>query len=211
MRQDLSGYNKFTAALNVSRETLEKLEAYAHLLEQWQQKINLIGPSTLPHIWERHFLDSAQLIFLPPFKTPGGKVVLDLGSGAGFPALLLALLTPHHVHLVESDQRKSAFLRTAVRALDIRETVTIHNERVENITPFQVDIITARAFAPLSKILAMGQEFTHKDTSWLLLKGQDVDQELTNAPTSMSMNTIKHPSMTDDHGVILELRRANCD
>ena len=200
------GVDEFLQHINVSRETLDKLKAYAQLLVQWQGKINLVGPSTLPFIWRRHFLDSAQLILCPGLNAKDPRVILDIGSGAGFPGLILGLLTPHHVHLVESDQRKSSFLRAAVRTLDLRSQITIHNERLEDLEPFKADIITARAFAPLSKILQMGSKFAHMETIWLLLKGQDVDQELTDAAISMNMLSNRYPSLTNTQGVILELR-----
>lgn len=195
----------FAREFDVSRETLEALRAYVALLEEWQAKINLVGPSTVSDIWRRHILDSAQLLpFLPETKP---LVVLDVGSGAGLPALMLARLGVGHVHLVESDSRKCAFLRAAARVLDIRGQVTIHNERLEKLRVFPVDVVTARAFAALDVILDMTRRFATEKTQWVLLKGQDVDQELTKAAISSTMSVKRHPSKSDPRGVILVLEK----
>ena len=117
--------------INVSRETLQRLEIYAGLLEKWQAKINLVGPATLPDLWRRHFLDSAQLL---PLLPAAGGTLADLGSGAGFPGLVLAMMTDWRVHLLDSDQRKCAFLRQVALDCGVGTQVTIHAKRIEQVT-----------------------------------------------------------------------------
>ena len=129
----------------VSRETRGRLEVYADLLRKWQPKINLIAPSTLPDLWARHFEDSAQLLQLVPECT---KRIADMGSGGGFPGLVLAILTGIETHLIESDSRKGAFLREAARLTDA--PVTLHTKRLEAMPSLGADLITARALAPLT-------------------------------------------------------------
>ena len=134
---------EFQAKSGVSRETLERLTIYADLLVKWQAKINLVGPETLADLWSRHMLDSAQLF---PLIRPDAKRLVDLGSGAGFPGLVLGVMGAPDVHLVESDARKCAFLREAARLTGT--TVTIHNKRIEQVAPLGADVVTARALAP---------------------------------------------------------------
>jgi len=137
------------AALSrVSRETRERLNTYAELLRKWQRSINLVGPKTLDDLWNRHFVDSAQLLPLIP---PTARVLVDFGSGAGFPGLVLAILGMAEVHLIESDQRKATFLREVARATGT--PVTVHAKRIEQVTPFPADIVSARALAPLGDLL----------------------------------------------------------
>src|SRR5262245_14217980 len=159
------GQGQFTSELkaldiNVPRGTLDRLETYAALLTKWQARINLVGPATLPDLWRRHFLDSAQLIplleqadSLP--QDGGGRILVDLGSGAGFPGLVLAIMTDWRVHLIDSDQRKCAFLRQVALDCGVLERVTIHAKRIEQVTGIAVDVATARACAPLEELLAL--------------------------------------------------------
>ena len=134
--------------LNVSRETIARLAEYLAILVKWQAKINLISSKTLPDAWRRHILDSAQLTsFLPTTASH----ILDIGSGAGFPGLVLSIVTPHRVTLVESDQRKAIFLRTVIRELNL--TADVINERIETVAPVGASIVTARALAPLQRLL----------------------------------------------------------
>ncbi|MGB0695713.1 MAG: 16S rRNA (guanine(527)-N(7))-methyltransferase RsmG [Rhodospirillaceae bacterium] len=185
----------------VSHETLGRLEAYLDLLVRWQRRINLVGPKTLGDPWRRHFLDSAQLI---PHLSPQSGIAVDIGSGAGFPGLVLALCCPDlTVHLFESDGRKAAFLREAARVTETN--VTIHNARAESIAPFAASFITARAFAPLPKLLDLAWSFVGPETKFCLLKGQSVDDELTDSHKIWMMHTEKHPSLSDSAGCILIL------
>ena len=128
--------------LNVSRETLFKFEAYLTLLEKWQRRINLVANSTMANVWQRHILDSAQLIKFYPANT---KKILDVGSGAGFPGLVLAIMGDVTVDLVESDQRKAVFLSTVIRELGL--PAKVHNQRIETMPNLRPDVITARALA----------------------------------------------------------------
>ncbi|MBM3535013.1 MAG: 16S rRNA (guanine(527)-N(7))-methyltransferase RsmG [Alphaproteobacteria bacterium] len=192
---------EFGAATGVSRETLDRLRLYASLLARWQRAVNLIGKSTAADIWERHFLDSAQLY---PYLAEGPGLV-DFGSGAGFPGAVLATLGVKDVHLVESDSRKCAFLRELDRQLGLG--MTIHESRIDHLTPWKARSLTARALAPLSQLLDMAEEFLSPDTVCLFLKGESVDRELTEAEKGWNMTASRLPSRTSPTGVILRLTR----
>jgi 16S rRNA (guanine527-N7)-methyltransferase len=192
---------EFQAMTNVSRETLVRLQAYADLLVRWQASINLVGPSTLPDLWRRHFLDSAQLLNLAPANA---RVWLDLGSGAGFPGLVLAILGVPEMHLIESDRRKSTFLGEVARATGTK--VHIHRSRVESTSPIPADVITARALAPLASLLALSIRFAGDNTVVLFPKGQDVEKELTEASKSWSMQVERVVSRSDPRGTILRVK-----
>ena len=200
----------FQRTLDVSRETQDKFERYAALLTKWTAAINLISPRSLPDLWRRHFLDSAQLAAHLPAPPEGRKrIILDLGSGGGFPGLVLALLGCGHVHLVESDQRKAVFLREVAR--ETGAEVTVHAARIEALEPFPVDVVTCRAFAPLSRILAFSEPFLAggcgKDGAvGLFLKGRTADLELTEACKTWTLRIERFESMTDPEGTILRLR-----
>ncbi|HIC81382.1 MAG TPA: 16S rRNA (guanine(527)-N(7))-methyltransferase RsmG [Kiloniellaceae bacterium] len=200
----------FQRMLDVSRETQDKFERYAALLTKWTAAINLISPRSLPDLWRRHFLDSAQLAaHLPPAPEGRARVLLDLGSGGGFPGLVLALLGCGHVHLVESDQRKSVFLREVVR--ETGAEATVHTARIEAVAPFPVDVVTCRAFAPLSKILALSEPFLapgcgQEGAVGLFLKGRTADLELTEACKTWRLRIERIESMTDPEGTILRLK-----
>jgi len=186
--------------VNVSRETMARLEAYAGLLAKWQAKINLVGPATLPDLWRRHFLDSAQL--LPLLPAAPGRVV-DLGSGAGFPGLVLALMTDWQVHLVDSDQRKCAFLRQVALEAGILDRVAIHAQRFEALKPFPADVVTARACAPLDDLLGYAAPFIGESGRCLFLKGKGVEEELTAAETHWMMRVARRESLSDPAGTVL--------
>lgn len=188
----------------VSRETCEKLEAYYALLLKWQPAINLVSPSTLPGAWERHFADSAQIArYLPeePIR------LADLGSGAGFPGLVLAMMRPDlDVHLIESDERKAEFLRNVSR--ETHTPVTVHADRlvrvIDDISP---DWVTARALAELRKLLiyvgpwARGRpEFTA-----LFMKGGKAEEEILAARKSFHFEVEAFASVTDSQGRILRI------
>ncbi|PWC52598.1 16S rRNA (guanine(527)-N(7))-methyltransferase RsmG [Azospirillum sp. TSO22-1] len=197
VRLDAEGFRKATG---VSRETLERLTVYEALLRKWQKTINLVGPKTLDDAWSRHFLDSAQLYPLLPEST---KVLVDLGSGAGFPGLVLAILGVPEVHLIESDVRKGAFLREAARATGA--AVTVHSKRIEAVQGLQADVLTARALAPLADLLDWGARFLTADGVALFLKGQNVEDELTDSTKYWKMRTERFDSVTDPSGSILRL------
>jgi 16S rRNA (guanine527-N7)-methyltransferase len=191
----------FAALTGVSRETLARLEAYAALLTQWASRINLVAASTLPELWRRHFLDSAQLWPLVP---TGARSLVDLGSGAGFPGLVLAIMGMAEVELVEADARKCAFLREAARVTGT--PVAIHNTRIDSVPPHAVDVVTARGCAALDRLLLWAQRFIGPQTLCLFPKGEQAAQELAIAECSWDMNVTTLRSSTDPRGVILCLR-----
>jgi 16S rRNA (guanine527-N7)-methyltransferase len=191
--------------LGVSRESLTRLEVLVAVLTQWQQRINLIAPSTLPEMWTRHILDSAQLLPLLPHNT---RAIADLGSGGGFPSLVLAAIQPAKVHFYESNAKKAAFLQEALRQMKVEGVV--HRERLELHKPPaqipQVQVVTARAFAPLDDLLSYSAPFFALGATGLFHKGQDVNAELTQAAKSWKISAQKHSSLTDSKAVVLEVK-----
>jgi len=187
-------------ALGVSRETQDRLETYVALLQSWNRRINLVSAESLRDVWRRHVLDSGQLFRHLP---KAARNLLDLGSGAGLPGLVLAILGAPDVHLIESDQRKAAFLREAARVTGT--AVTIHVSRCENVAAFAADVITARALAPLPKLLEMASRFVGPGTVCLFLKGGDVDDALTAARREWIMKPQVMVSESDPTGHILRL------
>lgn len=192
----------FQNSTGVSRETLDALVTYAALLEKWQKRINLVGPRTVADLWSRHFLDSAQLVSLIP---PGAKRLVDLGSGAGFPGLVLCILTGLETHLIESDTRKCAFLREAGRAAGVSSRLTVHARRAESIELPPADVISARALAPLPDLLALAAPFWGAETQGLFLKGKRYEEELTAAKYGWYINYSTIPSRVDPESVILSI------
>lgn len=201
---------EFQQATNCSAAALQRLETYAALIHKWQKAINLVAPKTLPELWSRHFLDSAQLLEHAPKDT---QRWLDLGSGGGFPGLVIAALSEAHVHLVESDQRKSAFLREAARAMNV--SATIHVKRIESLEPAQLhaamggapQVISARALAPLHELIGLAQPLAGPDTVYLFPKGRSTEDELTEARRYWTIPAAdKLPSRTDPEASILRLK-----
>ena len=192
---------------NVSRESSARLETYVDLLLSWQRRINLIGPSTVNDIWTRHVIDALQLLRL---ISDSAKVIADLGSGAGLPGLVLAIAGGYEVHLFESNHKKAAFLREASR--QARATTFVHAIRIEDITKWEdlpiVDIVTARALAPLDRLLDLAAPFLSAGAVGLFHKGRDIEAELTGATKYWRLTSVKHPSVTDSNGVILEVKEA---
>jgi len=200
----------FRARLAVSRETLEKFEVYAALLKKWNRAINLVGPQTLDDLWRRHFLDSAQLRdYLPDPPPAQQRVILDVGSGAGFPGLVLALLGCGELHLVEADQRKAEFLREVLRSTGT--AAEVHPIRLESLDLPAVDVVTCRAFAPLPRLLKLTERFLRPENAkkmplGLFLKGRRVDEELTEAGKMWRLQLDRFESETDPEGSILRLK-----
>ncbi|WP_158047738.1 16S rRNA (guanine(527)-N(7))-methyltransferase RsmG [Skermanella pratensis] len=184
----------------VSRETRNRLQVYADLLRKWQPAINLVGPRTLPHLWTRHFADSAQL---HPLVPPGARTLVDFGSGAGFPGLVLAILGVPEVHLIESDQRKAAFLREVARATGA--TATIHAVRIEQVEPFPADVVTARALAPLANLLGFAAPFLAPGSICLFPKGQQAEDEVSIAAKTWNITVDRIQSVTDSSASILRV------
>lgn len=194
------------ARLNVSRESLLKIETYVDLLLTWQTKINLIGPSTVENVWRRHVLDGLQLL---PLMQNNTEAVADLGSGAGIPGLILALGGDLKADLYESNGKKVAFLREAIRQTKANARVhQIRLETLEDHLPERIpDYVTARAVAPLEKLLLWAEPFLKRDAIGLFHKGQDVDSEVNKATKFWKMGAIiRHASMTDSDGTILEVK-----
>lgn len=181
--------------------TLDRLTAYLDLLAHWQRRINLVGTATLADPWRRHILDSAQLI---PLLPPTPETALDLGSGAGLPGVVIAIMTGTPITLVDSDARKCAFLREAARVAAV--PVTVLNQRIEMLPPRRADVILARALAPLDRLLPLIAPILGPNGVALLLKGRTVGKELTLAGKRWKMSIIKIPSRTDPHGWVVKLQ-----
>lgn len=196
------GPTEFAAEFAVSRETIAKLERYALLLGEWQARMNLVGPSTLDSIWERHFRDSAQLAPLVP-RLGHRLRWLDIGAGGGFPGLVLAALAAGEIHLVESIAKKCRFLQAVVDELDLGRTAKVHNARVEAMPAFRADVITARACANLAQLFDWGLRFAASSTLWLLPKGASVDDEIAAARQRYRFEHELVPSRTDERARIV--------
>jgi 16S rRNA (guanine527-N7)-methyltransferase len=196
------GPEELAVASGVSRETLARLKAYIGLLTDWNERHNLVSASSMADVWRRHVWDSAQLAKFIPAEA---KSLVDLGSGAGFPGLVLAALRPDlRVVLTESTAKKCRFLEAAAERMGLK--VEVRNARIEDAKPEPFDVITARACAPLERLLGYAQHFQGKATVNLFLKGQSVDAELTEAHKSWKMKLLRHQSRSDPSGVILEIR-----
>lgn len=197
------GARAFQEHFDVSRETLDLLERYADLLRKWNAKINLVSPSTIDSLWARHFLDSAQLWRLRPLA---GHWV-DIGSGGGFPGLVIAILAQERadtsVTLVESDQRKAAFLRAVIRELGL--SVRIIAKRIEEIEPLSADTLSARALAPLTKLLDYASRHLRPGGTALFLKGEKADLEIVEALEGWRFACEKHASITDAKSTTLAI------
>jgi 16S rRNA (guanine527-N7)-methyltransferase len=194
----------FAAQLDVSRETLDRLKTYLALLERWNRAINLVGRDSLGDPWRRHFLDSAQLLPLMPALPEGrARRLLDLGSGAGFPGMVLAILGAGEAHLVEADQKKAAFLRNVAR--ETETSVTLHACRIEDLPALSADVVTARALAPLPKLLGYAAPFLADEGVCLFLKGREAERELTAAAAEWKMKVRRHPSRSSEQGTILQI------
>jgi 16S rRNA (guanine527-N7)-methyltransferase len=197
--------DNFLKAENVSRETLALLESYVALLADWNQRHNLVSEKSLSEVWHRHVWDSAQLIRFVPDSAAS---LVDLGSGAGFPGIVLAILLrdrpKFRAVLYESIAKKCRFLEEAAMRLTL--PVAVRNVRMEAAKPEAFDLITARACAPLTKLLGYARSFQAPNSVCLFLKGQSIDAELTEARTSWRIDPIRHASLTDPGGVIFEIR-----
>jgi len=196
------GPEEFAAQTGVSRETLSRLKAYANVLADWNARHNLVSKTSLTDLWKRHFWDSAQLAPLVPAEA---QTLADLGSGAGFPGLLLAAMLPNvAVTLFEATAKKCAFLQAAAERMGL--TVTIENARMEDLPPRAFDVVTARACAPLPKLLEYAHSFMGPNSVCLFLKGQNVGSELTEAHKCWNMKLSQVPSQTDPSGAIVTVR-----
>jgi 16S rRNA (guanine527-N7)-methyltransferase len=192
----------------VSHETIERLDEFVALFLRWQGAVQLVAKSSLPNLWTRHIADSLQLLDV----APDARVWADLGSGGGFPGAIVALAVAARagakVHLIESDQRKAAFLREAARLTGA--PAEVHGDRIEaaaqRIGP--VDVVTARALAPLPRLLDLATPFLAAKATGIFLKGQDVDNELTQAAKSWTIKWRAQPSKTDPNARVLIVESA---
>jgi 16S rRNA (guanine527-N7)-methyltransferase len=202
----ISGPEDFAEAFKVPRETIHRLTRYAELLTHWQARTNLVAPSTLPALWSRHFADSAQLAAL----APTARLWLDLGSGAGFPGLVVAILAGRpdfHMHLVESNRKKCAFLAEVAR--ETKVVVDIHCMRIEDLAEsaqsLTPDVVSARALAPLPRLFELASPFFGPATRGLFLKGRETGPEIEAARASFDFTARLHPSLTSPDSHIVEV------
>ncbi|MFO1152559.1 MAG: 16S rRNA (guanine(527)-N(7))-methyltransferase RsmG [Rhodospirillales bacterium] len=186
--------------LGLDADIVRRLARHLDLLRQWQRRINLIGASTLSDPWRRHVLDSAQLL---PLLPPGSPRLIDLGSGAGFPGLVLAIAGDAEVTLVDADARKCAFLREAARLSGAH--VQILNARIDSLVVEPYPIVTARALAPLERLLALARPLLAANGALLVLKGRGFASELTTAGDRWKMRVATWPSRTDPDGVVARI------
>ncbi len=189
----------------VSRETSERLAAFSALVEKWTPRINLVSRSTVSDLWQRHIVDSAQIYDYCPKETQDW---VDLGSGGGFPGIVIAILAaefgnPQKTILVESDARKSAFLRTAIRELSLNAQVI--TERIEEVPPLRADVLSARALADLETLLGFAARHLNKDGVALFLKGENWRKELDQAQKAWSFSCEVSTSLTAAESVILKI------
>ena len=208
---NINTYNKFCSHIIVSRETYEKLCMFHKTLMKWQNSINLISKNTIKNVWERHFLDSAQLYKF--VKGVEGNII-DFGSGAGFPGLVLAIMGKKNIHLVESDYKKCVFLKEIAMLTEI--DITIHNCRIEDLNLINVDLITCRALAPLSKLIEYVEIFINKSPmesqefpKLLFLKGKSYYSEVMELSKVKKIRFKEYPSITDVHGKILYIYKVD--
>lgn len=195
------------AGVDVSRETIADLEVFSDLTTKWTPKINLIARGSVGEIWQRHIIDSVQLYRFAP---DGFHTWVDLGSGGGFPGIVMAIIAKEknpaaEFTLIESDQRKSAFLRTAKRELDL--SVSVLSERIEEATPQSADVVSARALAPLSALVPLVHRHIKPDGLCLLHKGRQAIQEVADAEKNWMFDLEDHTSFTDPEARILVMQR----
>ena len=202
---DINSYNKFCTFQYVSRETYEKFIIFNETLIKWQKSINLVSNSSLKHIWTRHFLDSAQLYNFT--KEVHGNI-LDMGSGAGFPGMILAMMGNKNINVVESDQRKCTFMREVARLSNTN--LEIHNCRIEELKFINPDLIISRALAPLKKLIEYVENYIYKNNlsekkipNMLFLKGKLYNEELNELKKIRNFEFKVYPSITDEYGKII--------
>ena len=203
----ISGPGGFAEAFKVPRETIHRLTRYAEILEQWQKRTNLVSPSTLPVLWSRHFADSAQLCGL----ASKARLWLDLGSGAGFPGLVVAVIQAgrpdFHMHLVESNRKKCAFLAEVAR--QTKAPVDIHAMRIEELAEcaqsLKPDVVSARALAPLPRLFELAAPFFGEGTKGLFPKGREAETEIAAARQEWEFAFRLSPSITANDSHIVEV------
>jgi 16S rRNA (guanine527-N7)-methyltransferase len=196
----MMGEDEAKARLDVSRETLDRLETFVEYLRSENEHQNLVSRGTLSDVWSRHILDSAQLLRFAPFPE---ATWLDLGTGAGFPGLIVALMHPGPVTLVEERKKRAQFLADAAKILGIGERLAIHCTRIERFESQPFDVISARAFAPLDRLLELSHSFSTAKTRWILPKGRNAASELVAAEASWHGEFRLEQSLTDADAQII--------
>lgn len=194
--------DNFLEQYDVPRGTAVLFDQYAALLIEWQAKMNLVAPSTINHLWTRHFADSAQLIGHGP---PRSNKWVDIGAGAGFPGIVIAMLSDHEVTLIESTGKKCRFLETVIEQVGIANA-TVCQTRAEAVFDHTYDVVSARACAPLLRLFDIGAELASDQTIWVLPKGASVDRELDDARRAFDFRSEQVPSLTDSRGRIVIAR-----
>jgi 16S rRNA (guanine527-N7)-methyltransferase len=195
------------AKLGVSRESWGRIDVFVQVLTLWQKSFNLVSEKSLSDIWTRHVIDSLQVL---PLLNPQTRGLADLGSGSGFPGVPLAIAAGVNVHLFESNAKKAAFLREVLRQTETSGTV--HLMRLEDINHEELPVvqaITARALAPLNQLLTWSFPLLETGAPAFFHKGQDLDNELTEAAKYWRLKVKRHESMTDSHSAILEVQEAH--
>ncbi len=188
---------------DVSRETWVRLELFLAMLRDEMQRQNLISKSSADHMWARHVVDSAQLIRLAP-NPDGNRIWLDLGTGAGFPGMVAAILSSYQVRMVESRKRRCEFLDRVVDETGIGDNAVVLHDRLENIESFPADVISARAFAPLDRLIPLSHRFSTENTLWLLPKGKNAVRELKGlSPKRQKMFHVEHSLTEPDAGILV--------
>lgn len=202
----MMGSAEFANRAPIHPDSVADYQIWEQLLRKWNARINLVAPDSLPDFWARHALDSAQML---PLLTDRDRIIVDFGSGAGFPALAIAIQSKHdqidrHVHLIESVGKKASFLKSVSRETRLRTSV--HAKRIEAMESLNADLITARAFAPLRRLLPMAAHHLRSEGRLLLLKGARVTDEILDAKQDWRFATVSHVSQTDSDATILEIR-----
>lgn len=192
--------------VDVSRETIQALEHYADLTIKWTKRINLIAKSTIDDVWNRHIIDSAQVYqYAPPFSS-----WVDIGSGGGFPGIVMAIIAQEHAPeatftLVESDARKCTFLRTVSRELSLN--ISVQTQRIEEIAPLNADIVSARALGHLTDLLPLAHHHLNTNGTALFMKGRRHAEELLAVSDQWGFELCEYPSITDPSSRILSMKR----
>ena len=207
----INTYEEFCSYQHVSRETFKKFEIFVEVLLKWQKSVNLISNSTINTIWKRHFLDSAQL-YTYSHNIKGN--ILDIGSGAGFPGMILAMMGNNNVNLIESDQKKCIFMREVARLTNTK--VKIYNCRIEDLDYMKPELIISRALAPLSKLIEYVDNHMNKNIEenkatpkLLFLKGKNYNNEIYDLLKIRKLDIDIFPSITDDFGKVLYIKNIN--
>ena len=207
----INTYEEFCSYQHVSRETFNKFEIFIEVLLKWQKSVNLISNSTINTIWKRHFLDSAQL-YTYSHNIKGN--ILDIGSGAGFPGMILAMMGNNNINLIESDQKKCIFMREVARLTNTK--VKIYNCRIEDLDYMKPELIISRALAPLSKLIEYVDNYMNKNIEenkvtpkLLFLKGKNYNNEIYDLLKIKKLEIDIFPSITDDFGKVLYIKNIN--